>query len=199
MNPRTEAARPRVPRHRVPWPRVPWHWGAPARARVPARTTEIGPPITRTVVTRADLDSLMLWVAQLRRAPYSYDWIDNLGRRSPRRPDPSLRNLKAGDAFMYIFTVSCCGQGHVEAKMTSRIPRAIFGEVHIRYDVHDLGTARVLQYTMWLPATNLATRVRRHLLAWADLPMARKQLLTLAALAHMTPADKYDRSTARKE
>ncbi|MBO0810395.1 MAG: polyketide cyclase, partial [Actinobacteria bacterium] len=38
------------------------------------------------------------WVAQVRLAPYSYDWIDNLGRRSPRElaglPEP-----RAGDRF----------------------------------------------------------------------------------------------------
>ncbi len=37
-------------------------------------------------------------VAQVRAAPYSYDWIDNLGRRSPREllnlPEP-----RAGDRF----------------------------------------------------------------------------------------------------
>jgi hypothetical protein len=38
------------------------------------------------------------WVAQVRLAPYSYDWIDNLGRRSPRElaglPEPQV-----GDRF----------------------------------------------------------------------------------------------------
>ena len=178
---------------------IPWHWGAPPRANVPSRTAEFGAPITRTAVTRADPGSVMMWVAQLRRAPYSYDWIDNLGRRSPRRPDPALRDLEAGDPLMYIFTVTGNGERHVEAKMTSRVPRAIFGEVLIRYDVHEVGTASVLQYTMWLPATSFLARIRRYLLAWADLPMARKQLLTLIALAQAVAVGQYDRPTPTKE
>src|SRR5690625_3338320 len=189
MSTRTAAARAQIP----------WHWGAPPRASVPARTAELGPPITRTAVTRADPGSLMMWVAQLRRAPYSYDWIDNFGRRSPRRPDPALRDLESGDPLMYIFTVTGYGERHVEAKMTSRVPRAVFGEVVIRYDVHEVGTASVLQHTMWRPATRFLARIRRYLLAWADLPMARKQLLTLIALAQAVPVGQYDRPTPTKE
>lgn len=141
----------------------------------------------------------MLWVVQLHRAPYSYDWIDNLGRRSPRRPDPGLRGIGVGDSLMYIFTITGRGKHHVEAEMTSPIPRAVFGQVRIRYDVRDLGPARVLQYTMWLPATKPLTRLRRYALAWADLPMARKQLLTLTTLARSAAPGQYDRPTPSKE
>src|SRR5690625_4054518 len=82
-------------------PRLPWHWGElnpnPAR-RFPH------PPITRVILTKASPEALMLWVKQLRRAPYSYDWIDNLGRPSPSTPIPI--ELQVGERIMYIFTVS---------------------------------------------------------------------------------------------
>ena len=52
----------------------------------------------RGVTVRAPVDRVWPWVAQIRLAPYSYDWIDNRGRRSPRElaglPEPA-----AGDTF----------------------------------------------------------------------------------------------------
>ncbi|MEO6955571.1 MAG: hypothetical protein ABI137_02420, partial [Antricoccus sp.] len=46
----------------------------------------------RGVTVHATADALWPWVTQIRLAPYSYDWIDNLGRRSPQQlralPEP---------------------------------------------------------------------------------------------------------------
>ncbi len=43
----------------------------------------------RGVTVHASRSTVWRWVVQIRLAPYSYDWIDNLGRRSPQE----LRNL----------------------------------------------------------------------------------------------------------
>lgn len=52
----------------------------------------------RGVRVEAPAAAVWPWVAQVRIAPYSYDWIDNPGRRSPREliglPEP-----QAGDRF----------------------------------------------------------------------------------------------------
>src|SRR5450755_1711429 len=52
----------------------------------------------RGVRVEAPAEAVWPWVAQIRLAPYSYDWIDNRGRRSPRDlaglPEP-----RAGDRF----------------------------------------------------------------------------------------------------
>ena len=46
----------------------------------------------RGVRVEAPAEAVWPWVAQVRLAPYSHDWIDNLGRRSPRElaglPEP---------------------------------------------------------------------------------------------------------------
>ena len=56
----------------------------------------------RGVTVRAAPEAVWPWVAQIRLAPYSYDWIDNLGRRSPRQlrglPEPA-----AGEPFTTAF------------------------------------------------------------------------------------------------
>ena len=52
----------------------------------------------RGVTVRAPPEAVWPWLTQVRVAPYSYDWIDNRGRRSPRRL-LGLSEPRVGDAF----------------------------------------------------------------------------------------------------
>ena len=50
--------------------------------------------VWRAVTVEAPAAAVWSWIAQLRLGPYSYDWLDNLGHRSPRRllglPEPRV-------------------------------------------------------------------------------------------------------------
>lgn len=129
----------------------------------------------RGVTVAAPPEKLWPWVTQIRAAPYSYDWIDNLGRRSPRTllglPEPVV-----GEPF---------------TKAAGRP----FGEIlAVEPGVHLTGTivGAVMSYVL-IPdgsSTRLVLKVvmeRGRLIApfvcVGDLVMARKQLTTFAALA----------------
>jgi hypothetical protein len=136
----------------------------------------------RSVDVAAPSDVVFRWVCQLRVAPYSYDWLDNRGRRSPRSPTPGLDDLAIGQRVMGIFDLVGFTTGE---EITIRSRGAFFGGLVVTYRVRPTsdGASRL--------AVKLLVRHRRDALGlvWAlvlpagDLVMMRKQLLTLARLA----------------
>lgn len=130
----------------------------------------------RGVYVRAPAEVVWSWVAQVRIAPYSYDWIDNHGRRSPRElaglPEP-----RVGERF------STAG---------GRPVGRIVSVDHRRQLTGSIGGA-VMSYVL-VPrepdGTRLLLKVVARTTRWAapclsvgDLIMARRQLLTLKRLA----------------
>ena len=78
--------------------RIAFEWGTSARehAQVFGCDAEVAQPdhvLWRGVTVDAPAQIVFRWLCQLRAAPYSYDWIDNRGRRSPPR---SCRPLARG-------------------------------------------------------------------------------------------------------
>jgi hypothetical protein len=116
------------------------------------------------------------WLCQVQLAPYSYDWLDNLGRRSPRellgRPDPV-----PGQPFSQVggrFRVGRVLAVQHGVHLTATIMGAVMSYVLVP---DDAGTRLLLKIVM---------RRRRwytEALAIGDWPMARRQLLNFKARA----------------
>ncbi len=135
-----------------------------------------GVQLWRGVSVRAPAASVWPWLRQLRIAPYSYDWVDNLGRRSPRvlrdLPDP-----RPGDPFSR--TAGRFDVGRVRSVVPGeQLTASIMGAL-MSYVLVPAGPSTRLLLKVAVAERNLAAVA----LALGDLPMARKQLSTLARLA----------------
>lgn len=130
----------------------------------------------RGVTVRAEPDRVWPWVAQIRLAPYSYDWIDNFGRRSPQQlrglPEPVV-----GEAF----TTALGGRrlGRIVAvtpgeALTGRIMGVVMSYLLVPEGEVTRLLLKLAMGRRWALAP---------LLSIGDLVMARRQLLNLARLA----------------
>lgn len=164
---------------------LPWVWGARAdevAARYPCGDhVPAGRSMVRAVDVAAEPSTVFRWLCQLRVAPYSYDLVDNLGRRSPRTLTPGLDELATGQRFLIMFRISGFEPGR---EITAVGGNRAFGPVACTYRVVDDGPGRSrLIARLDVAADNGIRRVLAHLIAWGDLVMMRRQLRTLAALA----------------
>ena len=96
--------------------RLPYAWGttaAEAQGYYPADDLLPGPtvPMTRAVTVEAPVELAWRWLCQIAVAPYSYDWLDNRGRRSPRELTPGADRLEVGQLMM-IFELLSFEDGH---------------------------------------------------------------------------------------
>ncbi|MGY1812629.1 hypothetical protein [Blastococcus sp. SYSU D00820] len=160
-------------------------WGASAAEREVHLPCDDLLPDARLVLHRAvDVDAapslLYRWLCQLRAAPYSYDLLDNLGRRSPQRLTPGLEQLAVGQRILTVFRVASFVRGsHVTVEH-----RGVFGRVAATYRVTGEGLrSRLLVRTRWRPPLPLLASGGATPWGWGDLVMARRQLLNLKALA----------------
>ncbi|GEP33573.1 hypothetical protein NSZ01_13410 [Nocardioides szechwanensis] len=170
--------------------RLPHVWGAtsdevlrdyPADRLLDGRTTAM----TRAVRVAAPRELSWRWLCQIAVAPYSYDLLDNRGRRSPRELTPGADELHVGKLMM-IFRVTSYEPGHHWTGVTTPGAARLFGPVAVTYAAEPDGsdpTASRMVCRLVSEVDGRVARVRAPLLAWGDLVMMRKELLTLKQLA----------------
>jgi hypothetical protein len=130
----------------------------------------------RGVTVDAPRERVWPWVAQIRLAPYSYDWLDNLGRRSPQDirglPDPEVgENFTAVGGRPVGRTLSV----QPGEALTGRIMGVVMSYVLVP---HDDSTRLLMKLVM-----GRRGRLYASALSLGDLVMARRQLLNLKQLA----------------
>jgi hypothetical protein len=140
----------------------------------------------RAVDIHAPAHTIFQWLCQLRVAPYSYDWIDNYGRQSPRSLNPALENLEVDQRVMTIFTlVEFEPDRHLTIVLASAQALAHFGEIAVSYVILPQTAQQcrlVVKLVLHSPNSSLWS-LTRWWLPWGDLVMMRKQLLTIKHLA----------------
>ena len=176
-------------------------WGSTAAERAAPLPCDRHLPGADGVLHRAvDIDAspvtVFRWLCQLRAAPYSYDLIDNFGRRSPQRLTPGLEQLEVGQRFMTIFDLVEFEQDRQITLVVRERARWAFGAAAVTYavsarDVEGLSRphdgSRPQDASHPQDGSRLLVRIASkrsgRLLPWLDLVMMRRQLLNLKALA----------------
>jgi hypothetical protein len=164
-------------------------WGSTPEERArgfpcDAWLTDPDAALFRAVDVDAPSATLFRWLCQLRVAPYSYDWIDNGGRESPRQLLPGLDQLEVGQRVMSMFDLV---EFEPDRHLTVLSAPSRFGRFAVTYLVVPLGPERCRLVVKLRAAYPPARRVLlSRVLPAADWVMMRKQLLTLKELAEKT-------------
>ncbi len=91
-------------------------WGAtPDEAARPYPADDLVPAglrLTRAIGVRAPAATTWRWLCQIAVAPYSYDLVDNLGRRSPQQLTPGADRLELGQTMAVVFRLTSYDDGH---------------------------------------------------------------------------------------
>jgi hypothetical protein len=130
----------------------------------------------RGVTVGTTQEVLWPWVAQIRLAPYSYDWIDNLGRRSPQEL-MGLSEPVVGEPFTTAAATRPFGR-ILAVEPLEHLTAEIMGACMSYVLVPQEQSTRLLMKLV----TNASNWVAPFL-SVGDLVMARRQLLNLKGLA----------------
>ena len=168
-------------------------WGSTAEERAASYPCEEFVPsatlaVFRAIDIAAPVTVVYRWLCQLRVAPYSYDLLDNLGRRSPRELTPAAEELEVGQRVMTIFSLASFERDRHLTIVCDGIGQKLLGDVSSTYAVSPAGDGSrlVLKLVCISPGGRLLRVPYRWVMPWFDLFMMRKQFLNLKRLAEKT-------------
>ena len=176
---------------------IPYTWGTTPQEHLlpfPCDGFVQGPHTAyyRGITVNAPSETLFPWLCQMRVAPYSYDWIDNLGRQSPRKLIPGLDNLAIGQTMMTIFELIAFERNrHITLRLKPKaIGSRVWGDCLVSYLIVAQAekSCRLLVKLMVPYSPGPLGWLMRTFLAWGDLIMMRRQLLNFKSLAERPKA-----------
>jgi len=140
----------------------------------------------RAIDVDAPVDVTYRWLCQFKIAPYSYDWIDNIGRRSPKTLTAGAGDLAIGQRFLVFRITAFAADDHITGRITPGFAR-LYGDLAVTYQVRPRGAdATRVVVALAAAADNTPSRLRRRMLSRGDQIMMRRQLLNLRKLAECT-------------
>jgi hypothetical protein len=167
--------------------RLPLVWGATddevARRYLSDELLPDGLAMTRAIGVAAPAPLTWRWLCQMAVAPYSYDWIDNRGRRSPQTLTPGADQLELGQRMAVVFELVSFDAPHQWTGLTTARGQRMFGPVAMTFAAEPDGEASRIVGRLVAGTRGPLARVRAHALAWGDLVMMRRQFLNLRSLA----------------
>lgn len=130
----------------------------------------------------APADHLFRWLTQMRAAPYSYDWIDNAGKRSPDHLIEPAEPLEVGQRIAKIFKLVAF---EPDRSLTMLTRGAVFGTTVITYASEPVTetTSRLFGRLLIKYNRNPLGAGLSLVLPAGDLVMMRRQMLNFARLA----------------
>ncbi|MBL7961246.1 hypothetical protein JNL27_13515 [bacterium] len=141
----------------------------------------------RGITIHAEPVVIFQWLTQMRVAPYSYDWINNLGRTSPRSILNDQPDLQIGQTMMHIFDVV---QFNIPYDLTLRVKsrsfgQFLFGDILLSYRIISINnnSSRLLVKIKRKFNRGPLGFFMRYFLPWANLIMHRKQLMLFKELS----------------
>ena len=150
-----------------------------------------------TIETRPEV--IFRWLCQLRVAPYSYDWIDNGGRKSPEKLTPGIDELAIGQRVMTGFrlvdfeynrqlTIAASKDTPKRENRAESLGSRIFGDIAVTYLIvpRTSDSCRLLVKLVARYPRGIIGWFMRRFLPYGDMIMMRRQLLNFKKLSEQT-------------